>query len=272
MKKILFAVISSGLLLASCNNDPKTPASAGLTSFDACSCAKVTDANSEDFKKCKELRDKDAVFAASFNKCLVAQKAGLQDTSRVAIQEGANPGLKPPSDATYTVDVTNSKLKWIGEKITGKKHQGTLSVTSGNVDFMGGELKGGNLVINMGSLDVTDLQGEEKGKLEGHLKSAEFFDAAKFPEAKFVIKSVTKKDAQQFDVVADLTLHGVTKEVKAGLVVAASGTTNVKVNGAVVIDRSLFDVKYGSGKFFKDLGDDLIKDNVTVVFAVSANK
>ena len=89
----------------------------------------------------------------------------------------------------YKVDVAASKVAWFAEKVTGK-HNGTVNIISGDISSNHGQL-GGKFVMDMTSIAVTDLTGEYKGKLEGHLKSEDFFSTKKFPTSTFEITSVT---------------------------------------------------------------------------------
>lgn len=161
--------------------------------------------------------------------------------------------------ATFTVNPSESQLKWVGRKVTGE-HFGTINLKSGSLDVVDGTLKGGSFVIDMPTLISTDLEGEYKQKLEGHLKSDDFFGVANYPEAKFVITNAVKKNANQYDITGNLTIKGKTNPVSfpAELVIAnnkAYATANI------VVDRSQYDVRYGSGSFFDNLGDKTIYDN-----------
>jgi polyisoprenoid-binding protein YceI len=118
------------------------------------------------------------------------------------------------------------------------------------------ELKGGEFVMDMSSITVTDLEGEDKAKLEGHLKSDDFFGVQKYPNSKLVITSVAKKSNGTYGVVANLSIKDKTNPVTFDL--------DWKENSAstkVTIDRSKYDVRYGSGSFFDNLGDKTIYDN-----------
>ena len=153
------------------------------------------------------------------------------------------------------IDVQNSEVNWRGEKVTGF-HTGTIDFNQGHFIVEGGELKGGEFIIDMSTINVTDLSGENKGKLEGHLKSDDFFGVETYPTAKLVITSAAKKNDGTYGVVADLTIkedtHPVTFDLEWN---ENSASTNL------TIDRSKYNVRYGSGSFFDDLGDKTIYDN-----------
>ncbi|HKL35885.1 MAG TPA: YceI family protein [Salegentibacter sp.] len=153
------------------------------------------------------------------------------------------------------IDIKESKVEWEGEKVTGS-HEGTIELKDGYLTMDNGELKGGEFVMDMTSITVTDLEGEDKGKLEGHLKSDDFFGVNNYPSSKLVITSVAKKSNDTYGVVADLTIKGKTNPV----------TFDLDMDGNIAsteltIDRTKYDVRFGSGSFFDNLGDKTIYDN-----------
>jgi polyisoprenoid-binding protein YceI len=156
------------------------------------------------------------------------------------------------SAQTKKVDPAKSKINWLAKKVTGQ-HEGTVNFKSGSLTFKGPKLTGGEFTVDMNSLTSTDLTGEYLGKLNGHLKSDDFFSTAKFPEATLVFTSVTPKAKAVYTVVANLTIKGITKPVTFDI------TTNVKsASTTFKVDRTKYDIKYGSGSFFDNLGDKAI--------------
>lgn len=161
---------------------------------------------------------------------------------------------------TYTVDSEASTLAWVGKKVTGQ-HNGEITIKSGSVDFSKTKLDG-SFTIDMTSINVLDLEGEYKGKLEGHLKSDDFFSVEKFPTAKFEITKATTKGNGEFDVTGNLTIKGITNPVSFPAKVTTTSEGLLKATADIVFDRSKWDVKYGSGSFFDGLGDKMIYDDV----------
>jgi polyisoprenoid-binding protein YceI len=159
------------------------------------------------------------------------------------------------------VDLKKSSFKWQGTKVTGK-HFGKIYLKSGKVDLKDGKLAGGTFVADMNSFTVDDLSGEWAEKFIGHMKSKDFFTVKKFPTASLKIKSVKGKK-----VTADLTVKGKTNEVKFDVV--QKGDT---YSGVLKFDRTKFDMTYGSGDFFKGLGDKMIHNDVTVDFSFVVKK
>ncbi len=88
--------------------------------------------------------------------------------------------------ANYTLDVAASSLAWTGEKTGPNAHSqsGTLSFTDGSVETTNDVITSGTFTIDMNSLKATSVEGEQAGKLEAHLKSADFFDVANNPSIK----------------------------------------------------------------------------------------
>lgn len=172
--------------------------------------------------------------------------------------------------ATYKVNPTASKIEWVGKKITGS-HNGTIAAKNGNIVVTGDLVTGGEVVVDMNTITVTDIPAKEEGngKLVGHLKSPDFFDTAKFAESKLVIKS-SKKVAKGLEVTGDLTIKGKTNPVTfvASLVKSDKG---INLKSEVNVNRTKYDIKYGSGSFFKGLGDKAIHDDFTLNVDVAAS-
>lgn len=174
-------------------------------------------------------------------------------------------GTTVASAQTKKLNVEKSKINWVGKKVTGE-HSGTISFKSGYLVFDKKEVKGGNFTVDMTSVKVTDLEsGKGKEKLEGHLKADDFFGTDKFTTSTLEFKNITSKDKGIYTVTANLTIKGITNAVTFDMTVKGNTATS-----KVMIDRTKFDIKYGSGSFFDNLGDKTINDefelNVSLVF------
>ena len=153
------------------------------------------------------------------------------------------------------VDVSKSSVNWVGKKVTGA-HEGTITLKDGALVFKGKKLVNGNFTVDMTTINTTDLDGKGKANLDGHLKSDDFFGVEKFPTATLVFKTIGEKGNGVYAVTADLTIKGITQPIKFDLAVAGNtASTTLKV------DRTKYDIKYGSGSFFSDLGDKAIYDD-----------
>ncbi len=176
--------------------------------------------------------------------------------------------------AATTVEViaSKSKVEWTGEKLAGK-HNGTVPLKSGKLEFEGNKLKGGTFELDLENLQVTDLTGEWKDKLTAHLKNADFFDTTTHKTATLVIKDVQFGKGGVYNVVGDLTIKGITKPVTFDAT-SKEGKSDVTFKSKIKFDRTAYDIKYNSGKFFdpKTLADKMIKDEVVVDVNLVASK
>jgi polyisoprenoid-binding protein YceI len=172
---------------------------------------------------------------------------------------------------TLKVNTTESNIAWVGYKVTGQ-HAGNVKIKSGNLQMDHGKLAGGSFEIDMASISCTDLQGEMAGKLVGHLSSPDFFGTEKYPTAKFNITRVIPVDSKgNYKIIGDLTIKETTKSVKFNANVTSNGGKTM-ATGKIVVDRSEFDVRYGSGSFFDGLGDKTIYDDFDLNVSLVAGK
>jgi polyisoprenoid-binding protein YceI len=158
-------------------------------------------------------------------------------------------------DHEYKIDNQKSKITWIGRKVTGQ-HAGTINLSEGSFKVKGNKIAGGSFII-----DMTTLKDEEANqKLEGHLKSDDFFSTDKNPTATFVTSKIESKGSDQYVVKGSLTIKGITNEIEfPATIQIANGQINAKAK--ILVDRTKFDIKFRSGNFFENLGDKAIEDN-----------
>jgi polyisoprenoid-binding protein YceI len=173
---------------------------------------------------------------------------------------------------TYKVDAAKSVLNWEGKKVTGQ-HNGTVLLKDGMLTVEGGKLTGGMFTIDMASM--TDLDLTDKGyneKLMGHLKSPDFFDVAKHPTAVFKITSVKPgAAANQYTIAGSMTIKGITNAVSFPATVKMSGNM-IEADGKATLDRTKYDIRYGSKSFFENIGDKAIYDEFVVDLKLVATK
>ncbi|MCG8579527.1 MAG: YceI family protein [Bacteroidales bacterium] len=163
---------------------------------------------------------------------------------------------------TKTVDVKTSDITWLGKKVTGE-HTGKISFKSAKLEMQDKKLVGGEFVVDMSSITCTDIENEDyNAKLVGHLKSDDFFGVESYPVSKLKLSKVKAND-NGYDVHGDLTIKGKTHPVS--FTVTNSGNT---FEGKFMVDRTKYDVRYGSGKFFDNLGDKMIYDEFELAFKV----
>lgn len=205
-------------------------------------------------------------------KQLIIASALLSSVSVFAeTKKAAAPAAKKATAAVVAtkveVDPATSKVVYIGKKVTGQ-HTGEVKIASGTLNFEGNTLKSGEFTADMATINNTDLtDAEYNKKLVGHLNSEDFFSTAKFKTATLVTTSVTKVKDNTYKVVADLTIKGQTHPVTFNADATPAGATAV-----LTFDRTKYDIKYGSGKFFQGLGDKMINDEVQLTVTLTAKK
>jgi polyisoprenoid-binding protein YceI len=163
--------------------------------------------------------------------------------------------LQAPAQAAE-VDTVNSVITWKGSKVTGSYHSGLISPKSSSIQLTDGVMSGGEIVFDMHSMTVTNLDGTLKEKFLGHMKSPDFFDVAAHPTATFKVEAF--KDGKMTGV---LTIKGVSRPASF-----TATLTDGKYVGEATFNRTEFGITYGSGNFFEDLGDKMISDMVEVGF------
>jgi len=172
------------------------------------------------------------------------------------------------AQSTYRLKPEQSKIKWIGKKFLGA-HWGWVKFRSGSIEFDGSRIISGNFEVDMNTIENEDLKDKSyRDKLVGHLKSDDFFSVDKFPIAKFMITHTTPiKDAKpgepNYAITGKMTIKGITQTISFPATVRVQGN-KITAKTKLEIDRTKFDVRYGSGSFFDNLGDNVIYDNFTL--------
>lgn len=170
--------------------------------------------------------------------------------------------------ATHSADVANSSLTWKGYK-PGGSHNGTLKLKEGAVIADSTGIKNGVFVIDMASLTALDLpaDSEDNAKLVGHLSSPDFFDVANNPTATYSFSEI--KDGK---LVGELTIKGITKPLSVPVTISETDGVTTLTAAPFKIDRTEYDIKFKSKKFFDNLKDKFINDEFEVGFEVKLNK
>ena len=173
----------------------------------------------------------------------------------------------------FSVDTAKSMVTWTGAKIVGSTHTGNVQIKEADVKWKKGEPTKGTIVIDMTTITNTDLKDAKYNKkLVGHLKSDDFFSVEKHKTATLDIKKVAKVSDKLYTLTADLNIKGKKETVTVKAEVTESTKTAKKVNATFKFDRTKFGIKYGSGKFFTDLGDKVISDEVAVAVKLHLKK
>ena len=172
-----------------------------------------------------------------------------------------------PKTSRFKVDTQKSIILWNGKKVTGE-HSGTIKLAGGTLSLSGTKLAQGSFTIDMTTITSTDGAG---ARLEGHLKADDFFGVEKFPTANFVITKVTPA-AGKLTVSGNLTIKGITKALSFPATLAVKGTSLTAVAKGVKVDRTKYDIRYGSKSFFDSIGDKAIDDEFTLDITLVASK
>lgn len=175
---------------------------------------------------------------------------------------------------TLNVDPNNSVVNWTGAKIVGKQHNGTIKLQSGKIMVEGDQITGGEFVIDMNSITDLDLEGDGKARLEGHLKSDDFFDVANYPTATFTIarvEPVSDNPNVTHRITGNLTMRDNTKSITIPAKVSMDESGLKAVTPEFTIDRTQWNVMYGAGV----LGvaqDEIIRDELGLQVNLTASK
>ncbi|MBU2915524.1 YceI family protein [Reichenbachiella agariperforans] len=161
-------------------------------------------------------------------------------------------------------NVTESTVIWKATKVVGGGHEGTVVVKEADLKLKGTELKGGSFTVDMTTISSTDLEGEWKDKLDGHLKNDDFFGVATYPTSTFKITKVQKTAEGKYNVTGDITIKGTTESITFPTTVTAEGD-KVTTNATITLNRTKYGVKYGSSSFFDNLGDKAISDEFKLI-------
>jgi len=171
-----------------------------------------------------------------------------------------------PVEDIYKVDVTNSILKWKGYKPTGS-HVGTIALISGKLEMKGDKVKGGSFTADLATIK------EDKGskRLEGHLKSKDFFEVETFQTATFEITGTNTNDGQLF-VNGNMTIKGITKAISFPAKISKNENTITLTSDTFQINRADFNVTFKSKTFFNNLKDKFINDDFDFQVTIVASK
>ena len=171
--------------------------------------------------------------------------------------EDTNDATITAADATYNIVKDESSLVWTGREVSTSSHYGSINFTSGQFEIADGLISQGEFLVDMTSINVQDLTGGSKERLEGHLRSDDFFSVESFPTAHLYISSSEVISNGKWMVNGFLTIKDISHPVLFEMANTEDGW-----NANLVFDRSKYNVKFRSGTFFENLGDKLIYDDI----------
>ncbi|NSL86831.1 YceI family protein [Chitinophaga solisilvae] len=192
-------------------------------------------------------------------------------TTPATVIKGDKPAKTVSAKATsFVVDKQLSKVNWVGKKVTGQ-HSGTINIAEGKLEVENNVLKGGSFSLDTRSIAVTDIKDADgNAKLVGHLKADDFFSVDKFATASLVITKVAAKGNGNYDITGNLTIKGITNPITFPATVTVNGG---KLTGKadLKVDRTKYNIKYGSKSFFEGIGDKAIYDEFELNVVLTAN-
>ena len=175
----------------------------------------------------------------------------------------------------YTFDPSLSKINWEGKKTLIKEwvDMGNISIQSGNFTMLDNKIIDGKIVIDMNSI-VANSTGREEGEdnLSKHLKSADFFGTETFPTSEFILTSLTPTENEfTYKAKGDITIKNITKTIEFPMTIYMKDNL-ISMNAEIVLDRTQFDVRFGSTNFFNDIGNNAINNNFVLKLELIAKK
>ncbi len=173
--------------------------------------------------------------------------------------------------AKFQIQKSSSTVNWTGKKVLGL-HTGSINVASGNIELEEDKINGGEIVIDMTSIIITDIDDPKTSQdFKGHLFNDDFFAVDKFPTSHLIINAGTALGNNQYKLAGVLTIKDISHPVSFTAKVEVF-TDTLHSLGEIVIDRTLYNIRYGSGKFIANLGDKLIYDDFVLQFKLVAQK
>ena len=211
------------------------------------------------------------IFTLSITGCKnKAEEANTSEAEPAAVSESTS--------EKYTVNVAESSIEWKGFKPTGT-HNGTINLDNGVFKTNDGKLQSGTFLIDMNSISVSDLEaGDGKEDLEAHLKGTveekenHFFDVTKFPSAAFEITSTESLAAGKTRLSGNLTIKGQKHNISFPVTITNNADEMTITSDSFTIDRTKWNVNYGSKSVFDNLGDKFINDDIELKINIKAKK
>ena len=163
----------------------------------------------------------------------------------------------------YQIDKTKSVVRWIGRTPV-KFHDGTIDIQEGNFSVDDNGILNGNIIIDMESINCTDLSGGGKKSLEEHLMNDDFFSVKKYKTSKINISSEMKPNNGLIDFKGNLEIKNISNPISFKSSIGKTPEGKYTASSKLTFDRSMYNVKYKSKSFFDDLGDKFINDDIEI--------
>lgn len=194
------------------------------------------------------------------------------------VEKGETDIFEPvPGDGSYRIDPENSRLEWIGRNLN-NRHFGRIDIQKGNFVISGGKPSAGSILLDMNTISNLDLQDPVwRDMLISHLKSDDFFGVEQFPVASLTLHGWEEQEGASSEApnglaIADLSIRDVTRRVSFPAIFAPQPDGSIKVHAVFDIDRTLWNVNYGSCRLFERLGMHLVHDMISLELFVVARR
>jgi polyisoprenoid-binding protein YceI len=168
----------------------------------------------------------------------------------------------------FIIDTKESVVAWKGSSVKGA-HTGYVYISKGELMIENGQLVGGTAEVDMNTIEDNDHRSDNN--LIKHLKDTDFFNVKKFPLSTIAITSIASINDENKNITGNLTIKGITHPVSFPAKIEIKDGV-VKADGKLVIDRTKWDVRYNSGKFFDNLKDQAIADDIEFNIKIVAKK
>jgi polyisoprenoid-binding protein YceI len=173
--------------------------------------------------------------------------------------------------AKFQIQQASSTVNWTGKKVLGL-HTGSINIADGFIEITNNVIVGGEIQIDMTSIVITDIEDKKTNRdFLAHLLNDDFFSVDKFKMAELVINGSSKIENNKSKIEGKLTIKDISHPVSF-IASIEIFTDTLHSLGEVVIDRTLYNIRYGSGKFIDNLGDKLIYDDFVLQFKLIAQK
>lgn len=220
---------------------------------------------------------KEKLERAGYQKVTILD-GGLQSWQEAGFGVEQGESTRPTDEVCngiYKVDTEKSVLEWVGRNIN-NRHYGRIAVSDGEIAMENGRPVSGKLVLNMNEITNADIQDEGwRGMLIRHLKSDDFFDVEKYPTARFELhNSVAIPGATpgtpNFEISGSLTIKEAARSISFPAIIAQQEDGSLKAHASLDVDRTNWNVCYGSGKLYERLGMHLVNDLISIELFIVA--
>lgn len=214
-------------------------------------------------QKMKKLAFKVTLFAGVFALASCAPRGDR--TSEM--MERLELGEIPEEVDVFNIQTGQSEVAWLGQTIVGRSHDGTIGIQSGELYVYNGTLLGGRVDIDMNQIVVLDIEDPDlNARLRGHLMNDDFFAVDQYPVSTLEIASFEPIEGAaaggpNYRVTGNLTIRGITHGIAFDAFVDQN-ESRIHATADFAFDRSLYNVRFRSGRFFEDLGENLIIDDI----------